>query len=696
MLSRLKQKQQQQRVPSVSLSESLDEDEARGRAMTLNANGNVNGKRRSASRSSFNGDSPSKGPLLVPIRSNEPSDNESDDQPGQGSLTLDHLDAVTPVSPFASASNMAPGGRTPVVQAPELMLDTALSSSHPDDNAQTPVADDSRGFTLTSNPSTPAKPLPPQSANSSQLLSPPTSSGRSRSRSNTMEKGPSQQDLSGIQALAAINKSRSSNDLSSTNGQSGSDSRPHSRPVSRSNSPTRKRGLTASSEPGIVDDSPASKKLSSLTIPVSPALKKSRSSSGIASAIAASGVALATTPNSALRQPLASAKFGRDSIDDDNKSDYDGMDGFSDFDDVVSMLGTGYAVASSKRNAEFHNIFKDIPEDDYLIEDYGCALQRDILVQGRLYISEHHLCFNANIFGWVTSLVLPFAEVVSIEKRMTAYVIPNAIQVITLHSRYTFASFLSRDTTYDLICNIWKMVHPGIPASAALPDSTSRTDLSMSSQQRNSDDDAQPVTPSGDLLDHDGGEPAQSSKGVKKRLLGRRKRGDTATSENSASGAAPAKEQGSSGELVAGNHVKGSSGTTAHAHGHRHASHVKVHRETTDTCPILANLKEVALDAVFPSTPEKIYNLMFTSGFMKDFWQDNQKLTGEIYLLDIFERAATNLRRNHRYRDVGLEARKDGLAPLGTEHDVRQTAQQFDWTQADEMSHHGRERARRL
>lgn len=44
------------------------------------------------------------------------------------------------------------------------------------------------------------------------------------------------------------------------------------------------------------------------------------------------------------------------------------MDQLGDFDDVVSQLGTGYAVASSKRNADFHALFKHIPDDDYLIE----------------------------------------------------------------------------------------------------------------------------------------------------------------------------------------------------------------------------------------------------------------------------------------------------------------------------------------
>jgi len=36
------------------------------------------------------------------------------------------------------------------------------------------------------------------------------------------------------------------------------------------------------------------------------------------------------------------------------------------------------------------------------LTDYSCALQRDILVHGRLYVSQNWLCFYANIFGWET------------------------------------------------------------------------------------------------------------------------------------------------------------------------------------------------------------------------------------------------------------------------------------------------------
>ena len=122
---------------------------------------------------------------------------------------------------------------------------------------------------------------------------------------------------------------------------------------------------------------------------------------------------------------------------------------------------TGFAVAPKARNRSFHQLFRSVPEDDYLIEDYSCALQRDILLAGRIYISEGHICFSSNILGWVTTLVISFEEVMSIEKESTAMVFPNAIAVQTLHARHTFRSLLSRDTTYDLMIGIWKVSHPG-------------------------------------------------------------------------------------------------------------------------------------------------------------------------------------------------------------------------------------------
>lgn len=126
---------------------------------------------------------------------------------------------------------------------------------------------------------------------------------------------------------------------------------------------------------------------------------------------------------------------------------------------------TGFAVASKKRNRDFHMLFKSVPDDDYLIEDYSCALQREILAHGRLYVSEGHLCFSSNILGWTTTLVMSFDEIVSVEKRSTALLFKNGLMISTLHSKHIFASFTSRDSTYDLIVKIWKLGHSGLQSS---------------------------------------------------------------------------------------------------------------------------------------------------------------------------------------------------------------------------------------
>ena len=126
---------------------------------------------------------------------------------------------------------------------------------------------------------------------------------------------------------------------------------------------------------------------------------------------------------------------------------------------------TGFAVASVKRNKDFHQQFRSVPEDDYLIEDYSAALQRDILLHGRLYVSEAHVCFSSNILGWVTNLVISFDEMVSVEKKNTAVIFPNAIVIQTLQARNTFASLVARDSTYELLIGIWKISHPNLKSS---------------------------------------------------------------------------------------------------------------------------------------------------------------------------------------------------------------------------------------
>lgn len=117
----------------------------------------------------------------------------------------------------------------------------------------------------------------------------------------------------------------------------------------------------------------------------------------------------------------------------------------------------GVEYASAKKNAEFHSIFNDtvVSPVDRLIADFSCALSKDILIQGKLFISDRHLCFYSNILGWVKSIIVPFKEIVQIEQKNTAMLFRNAISVQTLHEKFLFTSFMSRDAAFDLIMSVW-------------------------------------------------------------------------------------------------------------------------------------------------------------------------------------------------------------------------------------------------
>lgn len=136
---------------------------------------------------------------------------------------------------------------------------------------------------------------------------------------------------------------------------------------------------------------------------------------------------------------------------------YSGTEGESDEEDDDDDTSS-QKFSSEKRNREFHQLFKKVPSSEKLIDNFSCALSKDILVQGRMYLSKNYICFNSNILVWVTHMVIPLQEVIQIEKRSTAVLFPNGIVIRTLHQKYIFATFLSRDTTFAIIRNVWHQV----------------------------------------------------------------------------------------------------------------------------------------------------------------------------------------------------------------------------------------------
>ncbi|XP_049896256.1 protein Aster-B-like isoform X2 [Epinephelus moara] len=119
---------------------------------------------------------------------------------------------------------------------------------------------------------------------------------------------------------------------------------------------------------------------------------------------------------------------------------------------VPAVLSPTY----KQRNEDFRKLFKQLPDTERLIVDYSCALQRDILLQGRLYLSENWICFYSNIFRWETLLMVRLKDICSMTKEKTARLIPNAIQLCTDNEKHFFTSFGARDRTYMMMFRLWQ------------------------------------------------------------------------------------------------------------------------------------------------------------------------------------------------------------------------------------------------
>ncbi|GAB2270943.1 GRAM domain-containing protein [Dionaea muscipula] len=128
----------------------------------------------------------------------------------------------------------------------------------------------------------------------------------------------------------------------------------------------------------------------------------------------------------------------------------------SRFSGSPSFLKDSDSQIPGSRSEEYRQLFH-LPPEEVLIQDFNCALQESILLQGHMYVFDRYLCFYANIFGFETKKVIPFHEVANVRRAKTAGIFPNAIEIIASGRKHFFASFLSRDEAFKLIAERWSL-----------------------------------------------------------------------------------------------------------------------------------------------------------------------------------------------------------------------------------------------
>ncbi|KAM1175321.1 hypothetical protein ACFX13_028408 [Malus domestica] len=131
-----------------------------------------------------------------------------------------------------------------------------------------------------------------------------------------------------------------------------------------------------------------------------------------------------------------------------------------DCSETCNSSPTADQSAASLKSEEYRQLFR-LPPDEALIEDFNCAFQENILIQGHMYLFVHYICFYSNIFGFETKKIIPLQEVTSVRRAKTAGIFPNAIEIFAGSKKYFFASFLSRDEAFKIINDGWSQYVDG-------------------------------------------------------------------------------------------------------------------------------------------------------------------------------------------------------------------------------------------
>ncbi|XP_018099003.1 GRAM domain-containing protein 2B isoform X1 [Xenopus laevis] len=119
-----------------------------------------------------------------------------------------------------------------------------------------------------------------------------------------------------------------------------------------------------------------------------------------------------------------------------------------------------------KHNITFHRIFQDVTKEEELKDSFSCALQREVLYQGRLYISSNHLAFYCNMLRKEIKVLIPVNSVIVLKKANTALLVPNALSVRTVEGeKYLFGSLRNRELCYQAVHAVCSNLQDGSACS---------------------------------------------------------------------------------------------------------------------------------------------------------------------------------------------------------------------------------------
>ncbi|XP_063726270.1 uncharacterized protein LOC134854096 isoform X1 [Symsagittifera roscoffensis] len=108
----------------------------------------------------------------------------------------------------------------------------------------------------------------------------------------------------------------------------------------------------------------------------------------------------------------------------------------------------------SKAGRSFFKMFPSLYELPILHANFACSLVKDTVpMHGRMFLTPSYVCFVSKLFK--KKYAIRLSEVLSVTKERSAFVVPNAIKVVTQVQKFTFGSLFRRHTTFKILTILW-------------------------------------------------------------------------------------------------------------------------------------------------------------------------------------------------------------------------------------------------
>ncbi|KAJ3153693.1 hypothetical protein HDU86_005192 [Geranomyces michiganensis] len=122
------------------------------------------------------------------------------------------------------------------------------------------------------------------------------------------------------------------------------------------------------------------------------------------------------------------------------------------------------AAGGSVSTRDIKKFIKAFPEvsahdEEHLEAIYSCALDREGLWHGKMFLTSQHLCFSGTHFTKSAKIILSYPEITGVQKKNSGGMFPNALRMtVDPDRKYVFTAFLKRDSAYADIMNLWRNV----------------------------------------------------------------------------------------------------------------------------------------------------------------------------------------------------------------------------------------------